>query len=192
MIALDHEYLAEDAVHGDTPGQRPDVQKVYCEVMQMGACKLDAHGREIATFNLDVQAHRLHRIPAWLTSLTGMTEARRARGVPFRTAFARLIAFIGDDTNLWTFSGDWWVLEGNAVSHGLRMPFPPFKRVKPLLSSHHVTLEPFQQAGFNEVCSGGLAQVLGIQLPLIEGVGVHDAAHDARSLAHAIHHLGLT
>jgi len=192
MIGIDHEYISENAAQGDTPGERPDVQRVYCEIMQMGACKLAKGGRELGVLNLTVRAHRIHTIPQWLSRMTGMTEEKRAQGVSFPEALKRLVTFIGNDENIWTFSGDWWVLEGNAKAHGLILPFTrPFKRLKPLLSEHGITAEDFKRVGFDEVCSGGLYQVLGIQLPEIESVGAHDATHDARSLAHSIHHLRL-
>ncbi|MBP9762328.1 hypothetical protein KBD34_01800 [Patescibacteria group bacterium] len=192
MIAIDHEYLSETAPSGDTPGERPDVQRVYCEIMQIGACKLDAHGVEIGTLNVTIQPHRLRNIPLWLSRMTGISEEKRAAGLPYPEALRQLVEFIGDDNDIWTFSGDWWVVEGNVRAHKLPMPFQqPFQRVKPLLEEKGVTLEKFKQAGFTEVCSGGLYKVLGITLPAIEGVGAHDAAHDARSLAYAIFHLKL-
>ncbi len=190
MIAIDHEYLSETAPLGDTPGERPDVQRVYCEIMQIGACKLDKDGLEIGTLNITVQPHRLSVIPVWLSRMTGMTAEKRATGVPYPEALQKLVEFIGDDTDVWTFSGDWWVVEGNVCVHQIAMPFQkPFHRLKPLLAERGITLEKFRQYGFTEVCSGGLSQVLGISLPMIEGVGAHDAAHDARSLAHSIFHL---
>ena len=192
MIALDCEYIAEDAVRGDVPGGRPDVQRTYCEVMQIGACKLDAMGHEIDVLNVTVCAHRIPVIPLWLSRMTGMTEERRALGVSFPVALQMLVDFIGNDKDIWTFNGDWWVLEGNARAHNCSLPFAlPFRRAKPLLSEHGVTLERFQKIGFQEICSGGLYRVLDIDLPEIQGVGAHDAAHDARSLAFSVYRLGL-
>lgn len=192
MIGIDNEYISANALQGDVPGARPDVQSVYCEIMQMGACKLDNMGREIGVLNLIVQAHHIKIIPLWLSRMTGMTEEKRATGVPFPVALQKLIEFVGDDEELWTFSGDWWVLAGNARAHGITLPFEkPFSRLKPLLSERGITLDDFTAKGFDEVCSGGLYKVLGIDLPKIEGVGAHDAAHDARSLAYSVHHLGL-
>jgi hypothetical protein len=192
MIGIDHEYIPENAAQGDTPSERPDVQKVYCEIMQMGACKLDAAGREIDVLNVIVRAHRIHAIPLWLSRMTGMTKEKRTTGLSFPDALRQLVDFVGDDKDLWTFSGDWWVLEGNAKAHGISMPFEkPFNRLKPLLADKGITLEDYRSKGFNEVCSGGLYKVLGIDLPNIEGAGAHDAAHDARSLARSVYHLGL-
>lgn len=192
MIGIDHEYILENATQGDTPGERPDVQRVYCEIMQVGACKLDKEGREIGVLNLIVRAHHIHTIPPWLSHMTGMTEEKRAKGISFPEALEQLATFVGDDKDVWTFSGDWWVLEGNAKAHGIELPFKkPFNRLKPLLPEKNITVEDFKRLGFNEVCSGGLYQVLGIQLPEIEGVGAHDAAHDARSLAYSVHYLEL-
>lgn len=192
MIGIDHEYIAENAPNGmHPPVQRPDVKKVYCEVMQMGACKLDASGAEIDVLNITVNAHRIHEVPLWLTQMTGMTtERRESEGISFPRALEKLEAFVGSSTDVWTFSGDWWVLEGNAKAHGIILPFSqPFQRVKPLLESYGVTHYDYSALGYDEVNSGHLYEVLGLTLPKIEGVGAHDAAHDARSVAHSMHHL---
>jgi hypothetical protein len=190
IIGIDHEYISENASQGDVPGERPDVTQTYCEVMQMGACKLDEKGNELAILNQVVSAHRIHIIPPWLSKMTGMTAKKREQeGIPFPDALAMLADFVGDN-NPWTFSGDWFVLQGNADAHGIKLPFPrPFQRVKPHLMEWGVTLEKYQQQGFAEMNSGNMHKVLGIELSSIEGVGVHDAAHDARSLAHSVHYL---
>ncbi len=189
MIAIDTEYIAENAKN--TAGERPDVHTVYCEIMQIGACKLDAHGNEVGTLNLTVQAHVIKTIPLWLSQMTGMTEEKRARGIPFPQALEQLAAFAGDDQNIWTFHGDYAVFQSNAQRHKIALPFQPFRTVKNRLAEKGITLNDFKRHGYQELCSGGLYQILGIALPNIEGVGAHDAAHDARSLAHAVYHLSL-
>ncbi len=190
IIGIDHEYIPENAAQGDTPGERPDVQAIYCEVMQMGACKLDEFGRELGVLNQIVSAHSIHVIPPWLSKMTGMTEERREHeGIPFPDALAMMVDFIGDN-NPWAFSGDWFVLQGNAHAHGIKLPFlRPFQRVKPRLAGWGVTLQDYQCLGFTEMNSGNLYRVLGLELPSIEGVGAHDAAHDARSLAYSVYHV---
>jgi len=190
ITAVDHEYIPENAAPGDVPGERPDVTKVYCEVMQMGACKLDDGGNEVAVLNQTVSAHKLHTIPPWLSSMTGMTTEKREReGVPFPEAYAMLVDFIGDRVP-WTFMGDEHVLRGNVAAHGLEWAFAePFQLAKPCLADWGVTLADYQRLGFTEMNSGNLHKVLGIELPSITGVGSHDAVHDARSLAHSIYQL---
>ncbi len=190
IIGIDHEYIPENATQGDTPGGRPDVHEVYCEVMQMGACKLDGGGNEIAVLSQTVSAHKIHIIPPWLSRMTGMTAEKRERdGIPFPDALSMLAKFVGD-SRPWTFNGDWFVLQRNAEVHGIRLPFPqPFYRVKHRLEEWGVTLDDYKRFGFLEMSSGNLYKVLGIELPEIEGVGAHDAAHDARSLAHSVYQL---
>jgi hypothetical protein len=191
-IGIDHEYIAENAPQGDElPAERPDVKTVYCEVMQMGACRLDTDGNEMGVLNLTVKAHRIHTIPRWLSSMTGMTEEKREReGIHFLDALIELSGFVGLRETPWTYSGDWWVLEGNAKAHGITLPFAePFRRVKPELEGWSVTLADYQRLGFTEMNSGNLHKVLGVDLPAIEGVGPHDALHDARSLTHSVHHI---
>lgn len=192
MIGIDHEYIPEGSPMGATlPPARPNVHTTYCEVMQMGACKLDAQGREIDVLNRTVKAHRIPEVPLWLTNMTGMTTQRReAEGVTFPEALAELVDFVGNDTGPWVFNGDWWVLWGNAKAHNISMPFTqPFLRVARQLPDFGIILADYQALGFDEVNSGNLHKVLGIKLPEITGVGAHDAAHDARSIAYSMYHL---
>ena len=189
IIALDFEYIPKNAGAGDVPGPRPGVQEVYCEIMQIGACKLDNVGNEIGLLNLTVRAHSIETIPPWLEKMTGMTAEKRSDGFDFPEALKLLVEFVGDDIVPFIFNGDFLVLEGNVKAHGIEMSFKePFTRVKPLLESWGITLADYQKHGFNEVNSGNMATVLGLSLPHIEGVGTHDAAHDARSLAYSVHH----
>jgi hypothetical protein len=189
-VGVDHEYIPENAAKGNTPGPRPDVRTTYCEVMQMGACRLNEAGEEVAVLNQTVSAYKLHFIPPWLSKMTGMTaEKREAEGIPFPEALDMLIDFAGKETP-WTFMGDEHVLRRNIAAHGLIWPFKnSFRLVKPMLADYGITIDQYRQHGFEEVNSGNLHTVLGIKLPTIEGVGAHDALHDARSLTHSIHHL---
>jgi hypothetical protein len=191
LAGVDHEYIPENAAKGDMPSERPDVHKVYCEIMQLGACKVDADGREVGVLNRTVQAHLIHVIPPWLSRMTGMTaEKREAEGVPFPQALDELVEFARGAEGPYTFNGDYWVVKANVEAHGLCMPFQrEFFRVKPRLAQWGITLADYQRLGFSEVNSGNLHKVLGITLPEIVGVGAHDAAHDARSLTHSLYHL---
>ncbi len=79
------------------------------------------------------------------------------------------------------------MLRGNCREHGLPFPLPQeVRRAKALLEERGIGSERFRECGFPEVCSGGMARVLGIELPDDGSVGAHDAAFDARSLAHAV------
>ncbi|MES2749192.1 MAG: hypothetical protein V4606_02255 [Patescibacteria group bacterium] len=188
IVTIDFEYIASDALAGDIPGKRPDVQNVYCEIMQIGACKLDENGKEVGLLNITVKPHIIERIPLWLEHMTGMTAEKRNNGIHFIEALQKLVDFAGGVTP-YIFSGDYWVLEGNVKAHNTKMPFKePFIRVKPLLQGWGITLDEYKRHGFDEINSGNMANVLGISLPVIEGVGAHDAAHDARSLAYSVHH----
>lgn len=189
LVALDFEYIPSDAAVGDVPGPRSDVQKVYCEIMQIGACKLDGDGKEVGLLNLTIKPNIIEVIPAWLEKMTGMTAEKRSRGLDFADALQQLVEFVGNDVVPYIFSGDYWVLEGNVKVHGIEMPFEkPFTRVKPLLEGWGITLADYNKHGFEEVNSGNMATALGLSLPHIEGVGAHDAAHDARSLAYSVHY----
>lgn len=190
MIAIDCEYIPENAPQGDNPGIRPDVEKVYCEVIQIGACKIDDSGNEIQTLNITIKPNLIPHIPPWLIKMTGMTDQKRLIGLNFADGLKQLKDFVGDDNDVWTFNGDWWVLEGNAKKLNVDFPFQvPFKRLKPQLENFNIRIDDFKAKGLNEISSGGLYKVLNIKLPEIEGVGVHDAAHDARSLGFSIYKL---
>lgn len=190
LVGVDHEYIAENATPGEVPGPRPDPRLVYCEVMQVGACRLDVRGRETGILNRTVKAHLIHVIPPWLSRMTGMTAERREdEGVPFPQALDELVEFARGVEVPWTFNLDYAVIEANVQAHGLVMPFKhEFFRVKPQLAEWGIALADYERAGFSEMNSGNLYRVLGINLPDIVGVGAHDATHDARSLTHSVHH----
>ncbi len=190
MIVIDCEYIPENSPMGDVPGPRPNVEEVYCEVIQIGVCKLDDQGREKGWLSLTVKPCKIETIPPWLSRMTGISNSDRARGVSFLKALGDLLEFVGGDHDIWTFNGDWYVLMGNAYKQAIWYPFQePFKRFKPYLPEFGITEEDFAKAGFSEVCSSGLHKVLGIEIPPIEGIGPHNAVYDARSLAYSIHHL---
>ena len=183
MIGIDFEYVAAKAVEG----RRPDVQNEYCEIMQIGACRLNDLGEEQATLNIAVNAFKVTHLPEWLERLTGMSDEKRAQGVSFPSALKQLYSFAAR-AEIWTFSGDWFVLERNCAAHGIPNPFKrPFFRAKPLLDHCGVGMKDYKEYGFAEVNSGDLYKVLGIELPRIEVSGsAHDASHDARSLVHSV------
>jgi len=83
------------------------------------------------------------------------------------------------------------VIKGNAKAHGIALPFKkPFKRLKPLLPEHNITADTFKKFGFDENMQWRPLPSARHSAAQIEGVGAHDAAHDARSLAHSIYRLG--
>jgi len=191
IIGIDNEYIAEDTPGGAVaPDSRPDVMETYCEVMQMGACRVDQDGTEVAIINKLVKPHLIHTIPPWLSDMTGITEERRNdEGVHFLQALEELVQLVGTERG-WTFSGDNVVLAGNCAAHGVPYPFvQPLLRVKPRLADWGIGIQHYLLRGYSEMNSGHLHKVLGIELPSITGVGAHDACHDARSVAHSIHHI---
>lgn len=189
MIAVDTEYIPETAVDGLVSSGRPDVKITYCEIMQIGAAKLDEHGNEIETLNLTIKPSFISHIPEWLSIMTGMTEEKREKGVTLEEGVKRLNDFIGDDKSVWTFSGDWYVLSNSAKKHNIVLPFSEFQLVKPKLLEWGVTEKDFKDKGFKELCSGDLHKVLGIELPDSGETDTHNATHDARSLVYSIFYL---
>lgn len=135
MIAVDIEYIAETAVDGSVPGERPDVKTTYCEIIQIGAVKLDKDGKEVGTLNLTIKPSFISRIPEWLSKMTGMSETKREAGVTFEEALVKLNQFIGEEKSVWTFSGDWNVFTNSAKKHDLALPFAEFQLVNQGLPS---------------------------------------------------------
>lgn len=190
MIGIDFEYIKENAPQGNDSGDRPDIKNTYCEIVQIGACKLDNEGKEIESLNIMVAPYTIKTLPPWFVSMTGITETKRESGILFPEALKQLQKFIGKDSSVITFNGDWFVLEGNLKKWNITNPFlEPFVRLKPMLDNYGIGIEDFKKNDLQEVQSGGLYKVLNISLPKISGVGEHDAEHDARSLVYSAYHL---
>jgi DNA polymerase III epsilon subunit-like protein len=188
MIAIDTEYISEKAVDGPVPGNRPDVTTTYCEIMQIGAAKLDGRGNEVSTLSLTIRPSFISHIPEWLSKMTGMTEGKRQKGITLQEGIRQLNDFIGGEKFVWTFSGDWHVFSNSAKKHDFVLPFSEFQLVEPQLAGWGVTEKNFKEKGFEEICSGDLHKVLGLQLSDV-GTTTHDATYDARSLVHSVFYL---
>lgn len=186
MIAIDTEYIAEDAVQGKIPGVRPDVRTTYCGVIQIGAIKLDEEGNEVDTLNLLIKPSFIETMPEWLVTLTRITEEQRKEGISFKEAIELLVRFIGNDTNIWVFAGDGFVFSNAIKRHDMHVVLPEFKLVKPKLEEWGLVEARFREKGL-EVCSGNLYKVLDIDLPA-DG-NAHNALHDARSMAYSVFRL---
>lgn len=190
-LRCDHEYTTANARLGSSPSSRPNVQDVYCEVVQVGACKFDLNARIGLDVLIDtVRAHELTHLPSWLVNMTGMTEQTREKdGISIPSAMLKLQDFCVGAEDIFTYSEDWYVPKGSRQKQ--EIPFSwaenPFTRVKPLLEEeYNFTLVDYIKSGFNEKCSSGRSTVLGLTLSSTDGVGLHNAAHDARSLVHSI------
>lgn len=176
LVAVDFEYCV---VRDPVEGRRPDVRTEQCEIIQIGAVRLDGDGKEVASLNVLVSAHSVTQLPAWLQKLINVTDAqRREKGVSFADAVAQLRAFCGD-AEVWTFSGDWFVLLGDCKAHNVVCPFDkPFLRARALLDRMGIT---------QQLSSGELHTVVGLQPPAVGAA--HDALFDARNLAQAVFRL---
>ena len=105
-----------------TPGE-------FREVVQIGAVKLDADSFAVqAEFDVLVRPRFNPLISPYLENLTGITRDQIAsRGVDFRTAYDRFLAFAGE-CPIAAFGHDEYVLEENLRHNGITdaRPLPLF------------------------------------------------------------------
>ena len=105
-----------------TPGE-------FREVVQIGAVRLDADSFSVqAEFEVLVRPRFNPRLSPYLENLTGISNAQLdARGVDFRTAYDRFLAFAGD-CPIAAFGRDEKVLEENLRLYGIAdaRPLPLF------------------------------------------------------------------
>lgn len=181
LIGIDFEYVAENAVQG----QRPDVQKDYCEIFSIGAVKLDSNGQVVERLDLTVAPTLIASIPDWLSQLTGVSNESRKGGISFEQALQTLERFSSSGSfELWCFKGDWHVLRGNCERR--KVPLPaifarPFQRAFSLATERcGLTADDFTGAGHKEMCSGNLAPFFGLKVA--SSKREHDACFDAESL----------
>jgi inhibitor of KinA sporulation pathway (predicted exonuclease) len=97
-----------------TPGE-------FREVVQIGAVRLDADSFAVkAEFEVLVRPRFNPELSPYLENLTGITRDQVAgRGVDFRTAYDRFLAFAGD-CPIAAFGHDEQVLEENLRLYGIR------------------------------------------------------------------------
>jgi inhibitor of KinA sporulation pathway (predicted exonuclease) len=97
-----------------TPGE-------FREVVQIGAVRLDADSFAVkAEFEVLVKPRFNPELSPYLENLTGITRDQVAsRGVDFRTAYDRFLAFAGD-CPIAAFGHDEQVLEENLRLYGIR------------------------------------------------------------------------
>ena len=148
------------------------------QVVQIAAIRFDDQtGEEMDSFNqLVIPAYEV-LLPPFFEELTAITQADVDReGIAFPEALQAFVNFCKDDP-IFTFDKDWYVLQQNAGYHGMSFPYAdrPFVRVKALLPGWGVNPDDYS--------SGTLYKAAGLQM----SGHVHNALHDVRSMAHALH-----
>ncbi len=173
-IYIDLEYCYPDM----TPEKGRPSEKEKRQVVQISAILFDnTHGKELACFDVLTKPAFEKTLPAFFTELTHITDAQIAeRGIIFTEALNEFIEFAGSYP-IWTFNADWGVLQQNCSYFDITYPFENshFIKVKPLLSDWGIDADAYS--------SGTLYKAAGLEM---DG-HVHNALHDVRSMAQAVH-----
>lgn len=161
----------------ETSGRPTDSDKR--QVVQIAAIVFDDAGNvETDTYNQIVVPKYTNPLPSFFTELTGITQEQvDEMGVEFEHALKGLVVFCRNRP-IYTFHKDWEVLRQNCSYDGLPFPFRdrPFYQVKELLPEWGIDPDAYS--------SGTLFRAAGLDM---QG-HVHDALHDVRSMAAAVHH----
>ena len=147
------------------------------QIVQIAAILYDnSSGEELASFDALVKPINEQRVGSFFEELTGITQARISReGRPFMIVFKEFVEFCAD-YEVWTFHKDEEVFRQNCGYIDEEWPFrTPFIQVRQLLTDWGVEA--------NHYSSGTLYQAAGI---IMDG-HVHNALHDVRSMAAAVH-----
>lgn len=147
------------------------------QVVQIAAILFDnIIGKEITSFDVLTWPTLNKSLPSFFTELTEITDADLLeRAVSFKDGLRDFVRFAGDYP-IYTFNADEGVLRQNCDYVQIAFPFMrPFIRIKPKLSNWGINSE--------EYSSGTLYQAA--ELTLLGHV--HNALHDVRSMAQAVH-----
>lgn len=147
------------------------------QIVQISAIIFNTdNGEEVAHFDQLVRPAYENKLPDFFIELTGITQQQvDTTAISFNEALRKFVAFC-DSTPIWTFDKDEEVLLQNCRYISAQWPFAaPFTRVKPLLANWGIDSSSYS--------SGTLYKAAGIQL----SGHVHNALHDVRSMAQAIH-----
>ena len=171
-IYLDLEYIHPNM--GPNKG-RPTAEDLR-QVVQIGAILFD-HSKGEEEDNLDLLTFPAYtrQLPSFFVELTGITQKDlEQKGMDFPEGFQKLVEFC-NGYPIWTFDKDQEVLEQNCGYFGIEFSLPDLVRVKPQLPEWGI--DP------NKYSSGTLYKAAGAEM----NGHTHNALHDVRSMAAAIH-----
>lgn len=149
------------------------------QVVQIAAIIFDnAAGEELSSFDVLTFPAFTKTLPDFFVELTKITqEELRKKGISFEDGLGKLVDFISDYP-VHTFNLDQEVLEQNCAYFNIPFPFGKnFIRVKSQLSKWGINPEQYS--------SGTLYKAAGLEM----SGQVHNALHDVRSMAKAVHRL---
>ncbi len=149
----------------------------FREVVQIGAVNVDAATlATVAEFDVLVRPRFNPVLSGYFETLTGIANAQvEARGIDFRDAYDRFVAFVGDDT-MAAFGRDDLVLIDNLALRGIRdaPPLPSHRNIAVWLRENGIHTQGLHACDVAEACGAPF-----------EG-RKHDALDDSRSLAAGI------
>ncbi len=147
------------------------------QVVQIAAIRVNREtGEELEALDMLTHPAFEKKLPPFFIELTGITDVMlQTRGTPFPDAWREFLQFC-DTTPVWTFHKDWYVLKQNCEYFNIPFARSPFTTVKDLLPGWGVDPSLYS--------SGTLYRAAGIEM---QG-HVHNALHDVRSMATAVHY----
>lgn len=172
-VYVDLEY----AYPGMTRGKGRPTARDTRQIVQISAIVFNTEqGRELQALDILTFPEFDPILPDFFVELTHITQERlQGEGVSLSEGLDAFESFVGDHS-IWTFHRDEEVFRQNYAYLGREFPFStPFTRVKELLP--HWDIDP------DAYSSGTLYQAAGLDL---QG-HVHNALHDVRSMAQAVH-----
>ena len=97
------------------------------EIIEIGACRLDAQGNVEATFSEVVKPRLYRRLDKHIRQVTGITEQELAGGKPFEEAIADFVRFCGDAPQMITWGRDDFPVMKRNLNYYAQPPFfsPP-------------------------------------------------------------------
>lgn len=148
------------------------------QIVQIAAISYDEQsGEELDALDIFVEPTYTKQLPQFFRELTGISQQKLdAAAISLRDALGQLETFC-DGYEMYTFDKDWGVLQQNYGYIGLPFYFAdrPFIRIKERLREWGIESDKYS--------SGTLYQAAGIEMD----AQVHNALHDVRSMARAVH-----
>lgn len=148
------------------------------QVVQISAILWDTkNGKEVAAFDMLTHPAFEKELPLFFIELTGITSEMMGSATTFKVALEQFKKF-ADGYSIWTFNADWGVLKQNCAYFDIPFPFQntPFIKVKSLLPKWGIDPDAYS--------SGTLYQAAKLNM----SGHIHNALHDVRSMASAVHY----
>lgn len=139
------------------------------EIVQLGFFILDERLEILWQENITIKPVVYPTMNEFVSALTGITQERAERGVPFQTAFSELAKHFGEKTVLFTWGDDDLpILKKNMAFHGIETSLPPHYNLQRIFCTQ--TQTPAVQIGLKTAAE---------QFLIDTNIQIHDALNDA-------------